>query len=323
MPNAVPPEPGGGGPRRGRVTLGELAGQVLRRDLTAFLGQRQAILAEGDPASVHDLRVTTRRLRAALDAFADALPDQVVGLRPELGWLGSELGVVRDLDVHLDGVLRWRRVLPAADGPGLAEVADLLVRERVGALRRLAGALESERCAALVRELQAAAGPDDGPPGPAAQADALRTVPARVEEAHRAARSVARRARRRGSPRDFHRLRIRSKELRYTIELVTDLYPTTAPPAAAGVASIQGRLGRLQDDVALGERFRALAVSERAGLSPGALLAMGAVAERLRRRTGRRLRRMPARLGALHGRAWRALRADMRRGSRDGSAGRS
>ena len=56
-----------------------------------------------DPEGVHQARVATRRLRSHLRTFRKLLePEWAEPLRDELGWLGDELGGVRDADVLLD-----------------------------------------------------------------------------------------------------------------------------------------------------------------------------------------------------------------------------
>ena len=88
----------------------------IQRVLDAMRTQLDAIRAHdpgtrlgADPEELHQLRVATRRLRAILRvarAMCAAAP--IDALRGELKWLGSALGVRRDLDVlqeHLAGEL--------------------------------------------------------------------------------------------------------------------------------------------------------------------------------------------------------------------------
>ena len=61
----------------------------------------EAVHIEG----VHQLRVTTRRVRAALRAFANVLPKKSTGvLLNDIRWLTDVLGKVRDLDVQLENL---------------------------------------------------------------------------------------------------------------------------------------------------------------------------------------------------------------------------
>jgi CHAD domain-containing protein len=73
---------------------------------------------------VHDMRVATRRLRAALEVFASCFPRDVHReVLREVKALADALGERRDPDVHLEMLLELRKRLPAADHPGV----DLLV----------------------------------------------------------------------------------------------------------------------------------------------------------------------------------------------------
>ncbi len=59
-----------------------------------------------DIEGVHQMRVQGRQLRAALSAFRSAVPKSVSQpWRDELGWVASQLGAARDLDVFIDEFL--------------------------------------------------------------------------------------------------------------------------------------------------------------------------------------------------------------------------
>ena len=99
--------------------LHEALGLRLREQVTALVSHDPGTRLGSDPEDLHQLRVSTRRLRAFLRA---ARPLLVAGpteeLRSELGWLGGALGPSRDLDVLLDhfsgelGGLEARRPRP-------------------------------------------------------------------------------------------------------------------------------------------------------------------------------------------------------------------
>ena len=55
-----------------------------------------------DPEFLHDMRVSTRRLRAAFRTFRPAFKkERMAGFNRDLKWIAAVLGVVRDLDVYL------------------------------------------------------------------------------------------------------------------------------------------------------------------------------------------------------------------------------
>ena len=86
------------------VTLGELAYAVLRRQLAVLRAKEPGTRLGEDPEELHDMRVATRRLRAALDLFVEVLPVRAGVFRTELGWMAAALGTVRDLDVQLEAL---------------------------------------------------------------------------------------------------------------------------------------------------------------------------------------------------------------------------
>lgn len=85
----------------------------------------------GDVEAVHAMRVATRRLRAALDAAAEARGSkQLERIRREVKGLAHALGAVRDRDVQLEQLRTWRAAAPASEGPGLHALVTRLEAER-------------------------------------------------------------------------------------------------------------------------------------------------------------------------------------------------
>src|SRR5262245_28120308 len=68
---------------------------------------RHGALAAADPEYLHQMRVAIRRMRTALEVFAEAVPDAVASpLQGELRWLSGALGQARDWDVFIAATLR-------------------------------------------------------------------------------------------------------------------------------------------------------------------------------------------------------------------------
>ena len=118
-------------------TIGELAYAVLRRQLAVLRDKEPGTRLGEDTEELHDMRVATRRLRAALAIFSNVLPVRAQTFREELGWLASVLGAVRDLDVQIEGLddmaadtAGLSAALPPGDHDPLGELAALLERER-------------------------------------------------------------------------------------------------------------------------------------------------------------------------------------------------
>lgn len=110
---------------------------IIRHRFVAMWAQRAGTLA-GDDDAVHDMRVGSRRLRAALDVFASAFHGaEFRRLRRLTARLTDELGAVRDHDVLLLGLRRYRKGMPRAERAGIDDLMAALTSERDLARRRL------------------------------------------------------------------------------------------------------------------------------------------------------------------------------------------
>lgn len=101
-----------------------------------------ATLAGEDPEAVHDLRVASRRLRAALDAGAGCFPARWYRpLHRTAKRLTRALGEVRDLDVMLEALVAARERATAEERPGVDQLIAGVRRKRKRARKRMAGFL--------------------------------------------------------------------------------------------------------------------------------------------------------------------------------------
>ncbi len=95
------------------ISLGSFAHGILGSHWRQLLKGRQALLMEDGPESLHQLRVTVRRLRASLDLFGLAVDIPKQGRPQKLKKLGSALGQQRDLDVIMQTLVStYRPQLP-------------------------------------------------------------------------------------------------------------------------------------------------------------------------------------------------------------------
>ena len=308
-------------------TLGDVAYAVIRRQLRELLVHEPGTRLGEDPEQLHDMRVATRRLRAAMDLFSVALPSRTAAVREELRWIAGELGAVRDLDVQLEGMKEmagWSEEWAGAGhGMALAHLRTLLEAERDEARRRLLDALESARWERLTSALLALArqGPNRRVAG--ARVPATIAVPPLLETRQRAMRAAAKRARRTGAAHDFHRVRIRGKRLRYSLEFTSSLYGQPALRFAKKLTELQDLLGAMQDAEVAASRLFALATEDPppgTSLPAATVFVMGGIAERYRQESARLRANMPKRLKLLRGNAWRELRLTAERARRDAEA---
>jgi CHAD domain-containing protein len=251
---------------------------ALDTRLRALLSHDPGARTGADVEDVHQMRVSVRRMRAALKAARPLLEAEWADeLRAELGWLGRSLGPVRDLDVLLP---RLR---------GLA--ADLSKRERTAA-ERLIGALDEDYLAArrdmlaamntpryttlLERLADAAALPLPTRSATDARPEMVELVRAEYDALRRAVKKAGK------NPPDevLHALRIKGKRLRYTGELAEPALGRPVSRMLSATAELQEVLGEHQDACVAQQRIRELLPRLGDQVEPEVLFVAGRMAER-------------------------------------------
>jgi CHAD domain-containing protein len=250
-------------PRRSS-SAGDVVQAYLRQQAHTMMSLEPMVRAD-EFDSVHQMRVATRRLRAALRSFGTVIPrsdtDHLAG---ELKWLGGLLGAARDgqvLPAHLQASLR---PVPAEllIGPVQARIQGHFAPLRASAREEVLEAFDSPRYAALLAGLDRLV---TGPlPGPQAAAPARDVLPAAVERAYRQTRKRMRRARRapRGQARDLalHQARKSAKRARYAAEAASPAIGKQARKFARQMKKLQTVLGDHQDTVIARQAARGLGI---------------------------------------------------------------
>jgi CHAD domain-containing protein len=122
----------------------------------------EGVLDTSDIERVHDMRVATRRLRAALEVFAGAFAkDELRPVLRDVKRLADALGERRDPDVHIEEFTKLRARFKQADRPGIDLLLEELRGEQARGNERLALALDEARDSDLADRLAALTG-DDG-----------------------------------------------------------------------------------------------------------------------------------------------------------------
>jgi triphosphatase len=261
---------------RAHDTLGEAARKVIALHLGQLRAHDPGTRLGEDPEALHDMRVATRRLRAALRTFELGIPGQLRAyLSRELPWLGELLGSVRDLDVQLSLLDQYRQTVPAEHREGLAPFRKSL--EAVRAQRRtlMLAALDSARYFRLLVQLERFA------LGRAARRRPFNEPITQL--GCRAIRRGFRRVLKRGTrvsavPTDeeLHALRIRVKRLRYLLEFLRDITGKPGRQLVKRMIRLQDLLG-LHHDATVTAGFIRRYVEEAGAQSPPTfLLALGA-----------------------------------------------
>ncbi len=106
---------------------------VARALLEEIVATTPAVLHGDDTRAVHDMRVSIRRLRSALETFGDAFPaKRRKRLQRTMRSIGRALAPVRDADVHLAVLRAALGGATGVDRPGIAYAIDTLhERQRV------------------------------------------------------------------------------------------------------------------------------------------------------------------------------------------------
>jgi CHAD domain-containing protein len=138
----------------------EAAAEIIgERSAAVFAHQRKDVLDIGEIEGVHDMRVATRRLRAALEVFGPCL-DQARGKRAlhEVKALAEALGQRRDRDVQLVLLGELHDRCEGAERAAVDLLIEELRTEQLEANEQVATALQRVERKRLARRLTRLAG---------------------------------------------------------------------------------------------------------------------------------------------------------------------
>jgi triphosphatase len=249
IPSKKPPE-------NLRVRLDDRLDLAVRKVLTyqfqRFCEQLPGVRLDIDTEFVHQARVATRRMRSALRLFRDAIPDRTVAyLSGEMKWLGGRLGPVRDLDVFLLNLSRFKGKLERFPAKQKQAFENRIEKRRRSQLKTLSQALESPRYKTLERrllqflEMPLAARPR----APLAMKAVHEVAPVLITEKFDAVLEQGHAVLADPKLKQYHLLRIQVKRLRYACEFMAPAYESALDPFVERTVEIQDCLGELQDTV--------------------------------------------------------------------------
>jgi CHAD domain-containing protein len=141
--------------------FGTVATRVIAVRADELLEHSRAVLDTSDIERLHDMRVASRRLRAAMEIFEPCFPRKPfrAALR-EVKAIADALGERRDRDVSILALEKFGGALPTADRRGVAAMIDELRSEQSLANERLAPFVNKRRLTDLrdrIEELTAVA----------------------------------------------------------------------------------------------------------------------------------------------------------------------
>ena len=235
----------------------EAARKVLHFHLQRMLLHEPGTRLGEDPEELHDMRVATRRMRAACAVFAPSLNDEAMApLVKGLRRAGRALGAVRDLDVFRLKLQAYLDVLPVAHQHDLDPLLTAWQARRTAAAEKLLAHLDSERYTGFKKQFgqlletsegwtqAAASSAEYASPrvrwaAPALIFDRLADVRACAEPLGRPDARLE----------QYHRLRIAGKRLRYALESFEEALGPEADDLIEALKALQDHLGDLQDAV--------------------------------------------------------------------------
>jgi CHAD domain-containing protein len=223
--------------------------KLLHDRLRKFMSLLPTVLAEDSVDAVHDLRVWSRRLQQVVSTLsADPLPAETRTMIRALRRARRALAGWRDCDVLIDLLERKvRRVRNPEEKKAYGMIRDLALSKRDGGIRRARRKLANRKLFTLglraekfLEELAHTEGHD-----------ATAVMVSAAAQGHAEWRLALSRACQSFDPVEVHAFRIRTKQLRYRIELARDLGERDAEPALDYLKSLQDVLGAWHDHVEL------------------------------------------------------------------------
>jgi triphosphatase len=289
----------------------EFAARALGRLLDEWRAHEPVARLGETPEALHALRVIGRRMDTVLSLFDVHLPTGAAKGRRRLRSLLDALGAVRDVDIRLEAAVSFRRTLPQEDRQALDPLLRHLESERAAARAAMLRALDARRArhwldsipAQLERPALAAK------TGSSRNTTALAALPDLLRGRYRRLRRSVRRLTPDSSLADYHEVRVRTKKLRYALEIIAPCCAEAADDMLAALRRLQNRLGTQHDAGAIAEYLTRLARQPPPGFGPQTLFTMGRMAELSARRAARLGGRIGKPWRKVSGRRWKALRS--------------
>ncbi len=239
-------------------SMGQAAVKILDFHFQRMLRHEAGTRLGEDVEALHDMRVSTRRMRAALRVFEAAVgPEAHAFLRKGMRRTGRALGPVRDLDVFRQTTWTYRESLPEEQRGGLEEFLQVLEARREEARARMTAFLDGPKYARFKAGMDRFLTGDGWQGAPASRECVADVVPGAVEERLSAVLAFDQEVAVPDPPPErLHALRIACKRLRYTLEFFQEVLGPQTRSLIKEVVSLQDHLGLVQDAVVAGDILR-------------------------------------------------------------------
>ncbi len=232
--------------------MAEAGRKVMFTHFIKMLANEAGTRDGADIEFLHDMRVSTRRLRAAYRIFEPFYERKAVArFNKELRRAGAALGAVRDLDVLIERAEAYEAALPPEEGLSLAPLLTEWSARREVARRELLAYLDGHGYRKFVEDFRTfLLTPGQGvvalPEGQPVAHQVRHVIPRLILERYEQVRAYE--AVLPAAPvTTYHALRIDCKRLRYALEFFKALLGPEAANLIKQVVALQELLGALQD----------------------------------------------------------------------------
>ena len=129
-------------PAAASVTLGDYALTLIGKQYRRLIKQEVGVLADADPECLHQMRVSSRRMRTILQLFAPVVKLPKPAQARRIQALAKVLGSLRDLDVQIAALRdQYRPLLSATELPTTDQAIQRLQDQRKPAFKQVERAL--------------------------------------------------------------------------------------------------------------------------------------------------------------------------------------
>ncbi len=108
----------------------EAIAQTIETRFDEMMRHKPGTVLGRDPEELHDMRVASRRLRAAMDVAVDCFPKKYSSYHRSVKQLTDALGGVRDCDVMREALTAYRESRPDAERQTINKMLQGLKSER-------------------------------------------------------------------------------------------------------------------------------------------------------------------------------------------------
>ena len=240
-----------------RSTAGAVVRHTIAGSVIQLVAHHAGVCLGNDQEDVHQFRVAARRLRSDLHTFAPVLDQRrTAWLRDELKWLGTEVGLARDVDVLSERLHAQMKKLAPNHSRAIRALSQRIDENIADARKHVETCLSSDRYVTLLDALV------DSTHDAFVESTGLGDEPARnvfaklVRGPWRKLKKAADALGPDSADTAFHAVRILAKRARYAAEAIAQVYGRDVRRFGRAVADVQTVLGDHQDTAVAEEWLR-------------------------------------------------------------------